>query len=133
MVMMRPPRLKCGMAAWEASTVARTFVLRIASISARLCSTNLPMRAALMELVGSGEDAVRRRPPIGERRSRRSPAQLSLDRLGVVDRRHVLEPSVDDPVNGVLDDLERRPRGFHADELLYGRARVDELRPDALA
>jgi hypothetical protein len=35
-------------------------------------------------------------------------------------------------VSTAPSDRSRRPGGFHADELLYGRARVDQLRPDAL-
>jgi hypothetical protein len=45
-------------------------------------------------------------------------AQLLLDFFGVVNRRHMFEPAVDDLVHRVLDDLERRASRLRADELL---------------
>src|SRR6185369_3299952 len=61
-----------------------------------------------------------------------SRSQLALDLFCVVNRSHVLEAPIEHLVNGVLHDLERRSRGLHADELFGRRARVDELRSDAV-
>src|SRR6185369_2861451 len=56
-----------------------------------------------------------------------SGTELSLDLFSVVNGRHVLEAPVDDLIDGVLHHLERLPRGLHADKLLRGSTRVDQL------
>ena len=42
--MMRPPALRCGIAACEASTTARTLTFSSASMSARLISATAPYK-----------------------------------------------------------------------------------------